>query len=62
MDQICAYKPRIFLLHLHVPVSTASASFAFQCFAMLSERGSSGFGALSSAWMLKTKYYQEAVR
>jgi len=33
-------------------VSTASASFAFQCFAMLSERGSSGFGALSSAWML----------
>jgi hypothetical protein len=35
-----------------LPVSTASASFVFQCFAMFSESGSSGFGALRSAWML----------
>lgn len=35
-----------------IPVSTASASFVFQCFAMFSESGSSGFGALRSAWML----------
>jgi len=33
-------------------VSTASASLAFQCFATLSASGSSGFGALSNAWML----------
>jgi hypothetical protein len=39
----------------NLPVSTASASLAFQCFAMLSERGSSGFGALRSAWILKKK-------
>lgn len=32
-----------------IPVSTASASFVFQCFAMFSESGSSGFGALNSA-------------
>lgn len=38
-----------------VPVSTASASFVFQCFATFSESGSSGFGALKSAWMLKAK-------
>lgn len=36
----------------HLPVSTASASLVFQCLAMFSERGSSGFGALRSAWML----------
>lgn len=30
-------------------VSTASVSFVFQCFAMFSERGSSGFGALNRA-------------
>lgn len=32
-----------------IPVSTASASFVFQCLAMFSERGSSGLGALRSA-------------
>jgi hypothetical protein len=32
-----------------LPVSTASASFVFQCLAMFSESGSSGFGALRSA-------------
>lgn len=32
-----------------IPVSTASASFDFQCLAMFSDRGSSGFGALKSA-------------
>ena len=35
-----------------LPVSTASASFVFQCFAIFSESGSSGFGALRRAWML----------
>lgn len=35
--------------HQELPVSTASVSFAFQCLATLSESGSSGFGALSSA-------------
>lgn len=34
------------------PVATASASFSFQCFAILSARGSSGLGALSRAWIL----------
>lgn len=38
-----------------LPVSTASASFVFQCLAMFSESGSSGFGALKSAWMLTRK-------
>lgn len=38
-----------------IPVSTASASFVFQCLAMFSERGSSGLGALRSAWMLIEK-------
>jgi hypothetical protein len=33
-------------------MATASASFSFQCFAMFSASGSSGFGALSRAWML----------
>jgi len=37
---------------LQLPVSIASASFSFQCLATLSARGSSGLGALSSAWML----------
>ena len=36
-----------------VPVMMASGSFSFQCFATLSARGSSGLGALSSAWMLQ---------
>ena len=31
----------------------ASFSLSFQCFATLSASGSSGFGALSSAWMLQ---------
>lgn len=38
-----------------LPVSTASTSFVFQCLAMFSESGSSGFGALRSAWMLYKK-------
>lgn len=33
-------------------METASCSFSFQCFAMFSASGSSGFGALNSAWML----------
>ena len=36
------------------PVVTASASLSFQCLAMFSASGSSGLGALSSAWMLRT--------
>ena len=35
------------------PVATASCSFSFQCFAMFSASGSSGLGALNSAWMLQ---------
>jgi hypothetical protein len=35
------------------PVSMASASLVFQCCATLSARGSSGLGALNSAWMLQ---------
>ena len=41
-----------FVWNGHLPVSTASASLVFQCFAMFSESGSSGFGALRRAWML----------
>lgn len=42
-----------------LPVSTASTSFVFQCLAMFSESGSSGFGALRSAWMLSKKQSQQ---
>lgn len=41
---------------MHSPVSTASASFVFQCFAIFSARGSSGLGALKRAWMLPREY------
>ena len=34
-----------------VPISTAPASFTFECFAMCSEGGPSGFWALKSACM-----------
>ena len=34
-------------------MATASCSFSFQCFAMFSASGSSGLGALNSAWMLQ---------
>jgi len=34
------------------PVATASASSLFQCLAIFSARGSSGLGALKSAWIL----------
>ena len=40
------------IVNCTLPVSTASASLDFQCFAIFSERGSSGFGALRRAWML----------
>jgi len=39
--------------HRDTPVMMASGSLSFQCFATLSASGSSGFGALSSAWMLQ---------
>ena len=39
----------------HAPVATASASLSFQCRATFSARGSSGLGALSSAWMLRAR-------
>jgi len=42
-----------FINHKNIPVSTASASLDFQCLAMFSESGSSGFGALNRAWILK---------
>jgi len=35
-------------------VAMASFSLSFQCFATLSARGSSGLGALSSAWILSS--------
>lgn len=37
------------------PVSMALASFSFQCLATFSSSGSSGLGADSSAWMLRTR-------
>jgi hypothetical protein len=43
-------------LGMHSPVSTASASFVFQCLAIFSARGSSGFGALNRAWMLSKEH------
>jgi len=59
--QMCYSKKQV-SKHYHAPlayslvhsfaVSTASASFVFQCLAMFSESGSSGLGALNNAWML----------
>lgn len=37
---------------LNLPVAIASCSFSFQCLAIASARGSSGFGALIRAWIL----------
>ena len=34
-------------------MATASFSFSFQCLATFSDNGSSGLGALRSAWMLQ---------
>ena len=34
-------------------MATASFSFSFQCLATFSDSGSSGLGALSSAWILQ---------
>jgi hypothetical protein len=43
----------LLLAHPDSPVSIASASFSFHCLATFSSSGSSGLGALSSAWMLR---------
>ena len=37
--------------HLYLPVSIASVSFVFHCSATSFAKGSSGFGALSKAWI-----------
>ena len=36
-------------------MATASFSFSFQCLATFSDNGSSGLGALRSAWMLQAE-------
>ena len=38
------------------PVAIASGSLSFQCFATFSAKGSSGLGALSSAWILQIRW------
>lgn len=43
------------------PVAMASCSLTFQCLATSSASGSSGFGALSSAWILHPATYHNLI-